>query len=130
MILVSLIFFPIITYAKDAIEIATELLNGSGRVVAIAVRLLMGLAILAFFWGIVRYIWSQGSEGKVEGKKVMLYALVAVFVMFSLWGIIEVARITFGVEGEGDFTVPRVNSGGSGGGGNGSSPRWTDLMGA
>lgn len=123
---VSIIFLPAISYAEDAIDISVRLLGGLQRIINISIPILVGLAILAFFWGLVRYIWSQGSDGKIEAKKVMLYSLVAVFVMVSLYGIIYLAQSTFGVDQTGNFTAPRVNTGGSnintgGGGGNSNS---------
>ncbi len=118
---ISIIFLPAISYAEDAIDISVRLLGGLQRIINISIPIVVGLAILAFFWGLVRYIWSQGSEGKVEAKKVMLYSLFAVFVMVSLYGIIALAQSTFGVDQTGNFTAPRVNTGGGGAPGAGSN---------
>lgn len=60
-----------------------------GNLVELAIPIVAGLALLGFFWGLAKYIFSQGNEqSKIEGKKVMVYGLVALFVMFSVWGII------------------------------------------
>jgi hypothetical protein len=54
------------------------------------------LAFLAFFWGIAKYIFSAGDEQKkASGKDVMLYGLIALFVMVSVWGLIGILRNTF-----------------------------------
>ncbi len=45
------------------------------------------LAVVFFFYGVAKYIWSEG-EGKGEGKKIMIWGVVALFVMSSVWGII------------------------------------------
>ena len=107
-------FLPIITRAEDAIDISTRLLGQIKDIIDVSIPIVVSLAILAFFWGLVRYIWSQGGEGKIEAKKVMLYSLVAVFIMVSLYGIIALAQSTFGVSGKGNFTAPRVNTGDGG----------------
>lgn len=54
------------------------------------------LAFLAFFWGIAKYIFSAGDEQKkASGKDVMLYGLIALFVMVSVWGLIGILKNTF-----------------------------------
>jgi NADH:ubiquinone oxidoreductase subunit 2 (subunit N) len=49
------------------------------------------LAMLFFFWGIANYIRKEGHE-KDEAKKVMLWGVIALFVMVSVWGLVEVIR--------------------------------------
>jgi len=58
--------------------------------------LLITLAIVVFFWGLIRYI-TQVSEERAQGLTTMLYAIVAIFVMVSIWGIIHLIQATFGV---------------------------------
>ncbi|MSR71010.1 hypothetical protein EXS62_03145 [Candidatus Kaiserbacteria bacterium] len=54
--------------------------------------LLAGIALLVFFWGIIRYLWSAGdSHSKVSGREAIVWGLVALFVIFSLWGILSLA---------------------------------------
>ena len=54
---------------------------------------LAGLALLVFFWGVVKFIFNAGDEEKRrEGKKFMLWGIIALFVMVSLWGIVTLIR--------------------------------------
>lgn len=79
------------------------------QIVQSLIPLAFGLAILGFFWGLVKYIFAAGSEeGASNGKSIMLWALVALFVMSSVWGIIQLAQNTFGVNNVG-VTVPSIN---------------------
>lgn len=65
------------------IKIFTDLVNP-------IIGLLTGLAVIYFVWGIVKYIASAGDEGKAkEGKSVMIYGVIALFVLFSFWGIVQ-----------------------------------------
>lgn len=52
----------------------------------------LALGVVAFFYGVVKYIWGL-REGKPEeitkGNKFMGYGLLALFVMFSVYGIIK-----------------------------------------
>ncbi|OHA58539.1 MAG: hypothetical protein A2571_02065 [Candidatus Vogelbacteria bacterium RIFOXYD1_FULL_44_32] len=73
-----------------------------------AVGILMTLAVVAFFWGLVKYIYSAGA-GKDEGKMIMVWGVVALFVMVSVWGLVAIIKTTiFGSTNYG--TAPTVNS--------------------
>lgn len=61
------------------------------------VYLFITLAIVVFFWGLIAYLFKDGSEGKAEGLKIMLMGVVTIFVMVSIWGIIRLLQSTFRV---------------------------------
>lgn len=53
------------------------------------VAVVMTLAVLTFFWGIVKYISSAGDPEKAKrGASIMFWGVIAIFVMVSLWGIV------------------------------------------
>lgn len=57
--------------------------------ILLVIPIVMLLAILFFFWGITKYIFSQGSESsKMEGKNIMVWGVVALFFMVSIYGIV------------------------------------------
>ena len=58
--------------------------------------LLITLAIVVFFWGMVRYITGDGKT-KAKGLSTIIYSILALFVMVSVWGIIHLLQSTFGV---------------------------------
>ena len=69
----------------------------TNSVIKNAAKMLMSLAMLAFFWGIVQYILGKrnGDSGKVNvGNDFMSWSLLALFVMFSVYGIIKFAQQT------------------------------------
>lgn len=57
--------------------------------VLLMIPILATLAIAMFFWGLVKFIWNAGDERThEEGKSVMIWGLIALFVLFTLWSII------------------------------------------
>lgn len=65
------------------IKLFTDLVNP-------LIGLLTGLAVLLFVWGIVTYIAAQSNEQmKASAKNTMFYGVIALFVLFSFWGIVE-----------------------------------------
>ena len=69
------------------------------RILNGAIGLVVLLAILAFFWGLVQYFFkSKGSdEDRKAATKLMIYGILAIFVMVSIWGLIRLLQTTFGV---------------------------------
>ena len=50
---------------------------------------LIGFAVVYFFWGAVRFINSAGDEAKRrEGKEGMLWGLIALFVIIAVWSLV------------------------------------------
>jgi hypothetical protein len=62
------------------------------------VPVIMGLAFLAFVWGLVKFIFRVGGDEKAvgEGKNFMIWSVIALFIMISIWGIISFFRGEFG----------------------------------
>jgi len=53
------------------------------------VVLAFALALMAFFYGMAGFILHSGSDtAKEEGKRIMIWGVIALFVIASLWGII------------------------------------------
>lgn len=70
------------------------------------VALSIGVALLLFMWGIVKYVTAGGDSGKRgEGATMMTYGVIALFVMVAVWGLVNVVANTIGV---GSGGVPNV----------------------
>ncbi len=63
------------------------------------IPLAFGLCVVYFFWGVAKYIKSSAGSEKAaeEGKRIMGWGLVGLFVAFSIWGIITLIRNEFGL---------------------------------
>lgn len=69
---------------SDLIDIALWILNYS-------IGLLIALGVIYFLWGVVKFINAADNEEKLEdGKKTIVYGLLAVFVMVSIFGLVGV----------------------------------------
>jgi len=62
------------------------------------VPVLIGFAVLIFIWGIVRFIAHMDNEQeRAAGKKLMVWGVVALFVIVSVWGLVGILLGTFGL---------------------------------
>lgn len=69
-----------------------------------AIPVVATLAFLAFLWGLTKFISNAGSDKAVtEGKSLMKWGLIALFIMVTLWGIIQFLGGELGFT---DFSLP------------------------
>ena len=60
---------------------------------------IIGLAVLAFFFGLARYVFNAGDEEKKkDGRSIMWWGVIALFVMVAVWGIIRTFQNSFGLQ--------------------------------
>jgi hypothetical protein len=62
------------------------------------VPLLITLAMVGFIWGVIQmYINPNNEEAKKKGKLYIFWGLLGLFVIISVWGLVEIFSNTFGV---------------------------------
>jgi hypothetical protein len=62
------------------------------------IRLAFAVALVYFLYGVYKYIKdSDNADKRKEGAKHIVWGLVGLFIMVSVWGIITIALDTFGV---------------------------------
>lgn len=106
---------------KGGFESLRDIINSFSETVVVALgTLLMAGAVVIFFMGIVQYIWGlrAGDAGKVKiGNSFMMWGLLGLFVMFSVYGIVKYAQnIFFQGQDITTITIPKIkfdNTGGS-----------------
>lgn len=54
------------------------------------IPLLVGLAVVMFVYGVLIFMFSEGGEKKEEGKQYMLWGIIGIFVMVSVWGLVSI----------------------------------------
>ncbi len=106
------------TGAQQGMTTFAGLINTFNSTVVKALgTLFLSGAVVAFFFGVAKFIWGlrTGAEKAItDGKQFMIWGLIALFVMFSVYGIIKFAQnIVPGLNSD-TITIPSVNYGGSG----------------
>ncbi len=63
----------------------------------IVIYLIIALAVIVFFYGIVLYIAKSDSESeRKKGVQYILFGIIGLFVMISVWGLVYILTSTFG----------------------------------
>jgi hypothetical protein len=94
-----------------------SLIGAIGRIVGAVVPVLVTAALAVFLWGLVRYLWGGGSKPDIEGAKdLMKWGLVVLFVMVSVWGIVDLMQSALNINKNATGKAPQIlYTGGSGG---------------
>ncbi len=79
--------------------LGTMITWASCTLIKLVVPLLFSLAVVGFIWGIITYYLNPTNEEKRKnGKTFMLWGVIALFVMISMWGLVGVLSNTFGIK--------------------------------
>lgn len=70
--------------------------------------LAFAVALVLFLWGLVRYLGTiEKDEGRKSARSFMLWGIVIMAVMVSVWGLVNVAVSTFFPSGT-DLSKPTL----------------------
>lgn len=59
---------------------------------------LMSLAVVGFIWGVIQYFLNPDNEEKrKKGKAYIIWGLIGLFVIVSMWGLVALLSDTFGI---------------------------------
>lgn len=107
-IALSIVSLPIISFAQadpsgslcDGKNIGTlgDIFGWATCLISNAIiPLLFSAALAIFIFGVVKFIGNSDSKEKEKGRDFMIWGIVGLFVMISVWGLVNVLNATFGV---------------------------------
>jgi len=100
---------PAALFLAPAVALAqslTGMLTTVGNLINQATPIVIALALLYFFWGLANYILhADDPEKKEEGRNIMIWGVIALFIMVSVWGIIRLVQNSFSIQ---TGTVPFI----------------------
>jgi hypothetical protein len=97
---------PLIASAQ-ALQPIKNLIVAVGGILNMLIPVLIAAALVVFFYGLVKYIRDAG-EGHGEGRNTMIAGIVSLFIMVSVWGLVNLAQNALGVNGSGSVQIPQV----------------------
>lgn len=102
---VGALMFPAVASAQfenvdDLITSLQDLVNG-------LLPLVSAIALLAFFWGLAKYVFqADDEEAKEQGKRIMIGGIIALFLIAAVAGIVQFLEEAFGLDQYGDTIDP------------------------
>jgi hypothetical protein len=103
-LIVGALALPLTSFA--ALGNISGLVTDIGNIINQIIPILFALALLGFFYGLVMYIFVGDDEKKTKAKQTMIWGVVALFVMASVWGLVRFIGNAVGVD---QGAAPSVN---------------------
>lgn len=90
-------FLPVLAFAQD-LRYVDNLAGGIFNIVSAYIIPGLTLAASAFFiWGIIQYIRADSSENKAKARHSLIQGVIALAVLVSVWGIVNLLQRVFQV---------------------------------
>lgn len=109
--ILTLALTPVLAFAQGAAPVTRTVDGFLNYVIYLAGRalpLLILSAVVLLLFGIVKtFFWNSGEE-KEKGKSFVIWGIVALFVMVSVWGLVNILRSTFQLDNNNIPVAPTI----------------------
>lgn len=68
------------------------------KILNTALPLIIAGAVVYFIYGIATYVMSGSDDAKDAAKDRIIYGIIGLFVMISVWGLVNILVNTFGLD--------------------------------
>ena len=78
---------------------AFSILATVSRILNTIIPILITLGVVYFIWGVIKYVTAKDPDAQKEARSVMISGIIGLFVIVSIWGLVNLISNTFGVGG-------------------------------
>ena len=113
LLLVAVISLPVIVLAQGSVD---NLGEGFEAIIDIInsyiIPLIIGVAGLIFMIGVIKYVTAgDDAAGREGARNMMVWGIIALFVMISVWGLVNLLVGTFNLDSDLDpRDIPTIPS--------------------
>ena len=92
--------FPLLAFAQyTPSQGIVGLIKFFSTILGYLFPVLIALAVIFFVWKVFQYTISSDEDGKKAAKGGIVYGIVGIFIMVSVWGLVGILQSTFGTQG-------------------------------
>mgnify|MGYP003395932406 CR=1 FL=1 len=102
---------PVMSFAQQSPDTSAldDMVAFIGRTISALIPIMFGLAIIFFFWGLIQFLRAAGDpKAKETGRNHMIWGIIAIAVMLSIYGLADWLRNLFGIEATTSVDLPTV----------------------
>jgi hypothetical protein len=93
LIIISVLLLPLISFAKT--QTLASIISIIAGYLTTILALMMGLAVVFFVWYVIKYFIQSSDTKRAEAAQYVMWSVIGFFVIFSLWGIVNILINTF-----------------------------------
>lgn len=105
--ILTILFLPELAFAQfDSTSVSSLITSAHGLINRTIIPLLISAAVLYTIYAVVVFIAETGDSQKKEEKKQQIFwAIIGLFVIVSIWGLVAIVGRTFGTFAGGSISV-------------------------
>ena len=97
---------PFLAFAQQVnTNYLASMIGGAKNLLDQLVVFLIALAVVWFIWNVIKYTMSSDEEAKGKAKSQMIWGIIAIAVIVSVWGLVGLLQNIFGVNTTGAGNV-------------------------
>jgi len=77
------------------------LLKWFSGILSLAVPIIISIAVVWFIWSVFQYAIAANEEDKAKAKTHIIWGIVGLFIMVSVWGLVGILSSTFNLTNTG-----------------------------
>lgn len=105
----SLAFAPVMALAQSFTSL-DNIVSFIARTIRTLIPVFFGLAIIYFFWGLIKFLQAAGDPKAQEaGRNQMIWGVITIAVMISVYGLALWLQTLFGVSSTTSLPIPTVS---------------------
>ncbi|HZS42757.1 MAG TPA: hypothetical protein VFA52_00880 [Candidatus Paceibacterota bacterium] len=106
--------FPAVAFGQQLTNISV-LVASATHILNQLIPFFIGLGVVVFFYGIIRYALAGSGEDKSAARSIMIWGIIALFVMVSVWGLVNFLGNALGLNNAQNIPAPNIPTNASGG---------------
>lgn len=91
---------PAFASAQSSISNVWDIFTFIKRILDTALPLLIAAAVVWFVYGLFQLFFADDTEKKDKAKNTVLWGVIALFVMVSVWGLVNILVGTFNLNNQ------------------------------
>ncbi|MFA5933929.1 MAG: pilin [Candidatus Paceibacterota bacterium] len=93
-------FAPLAVFAQSSTQVV-GIVGVLQKVVNVLIPLFITAGVAYFIWGVVQYVVAGDEKTKDAGRHKMIYGIIGLFVIVSIWGLISFLQSSTGIDSSG-----------------------------
>lgn len=85
---------PSVSFAQQLTDI-NSVASKATNIGNLVVELAISFAVIWIIVSVVRYLIAGGEDGRAKGRDAIVYGVVGLFVILSIWGLVYILRTSF-----------------------------------
>ncbi len=106
----AMFLLPAVAFAQYSVQNSSGLFNAIQSILNAVIPIIIALAVVYILWGIVQSFIKGSDEERKAGHMKILYGIIGLFVMISIWGLVNILVGTTGLNNQVPTNqIPNVN---------------------